>query len=193
MAALHTALQALSPTDFTSVPLHDLGGYLHETFSKAQVLIDSVPLPGPESVTPTARSRSNTVSSIASNASEISASSARSADPVPEHISLQKEWGKALKLGAKENPLGISVYKLSGKDGKGAWFARRSVHEGLGFAKWKRGLEREFPESMAVQGGPGQGNIRGIGGEKRVEREIVAGVGKMEGQYIFDEHRCMRG
>lgn len=88
-------------------------------------------------------------------------------------------------MGAKENPLGMSVYKLGGKDGKGAWFARRSVHEGLGFTKWKKGLEREFPETMKVQGGPGEGNIRGIGGEKRVAFREVEGVGKMEGMDSF--------
>jgi hypothetical protein len=88
-----------------------------------------------------------------------------------------------VKLKASENPLGMSVYKLGAKDGKGAWFARRSVHEGLGFAKWKRGLEREFPETMKVQGGPGEGNIRGIGGEKRVAYKTVEGVGKMEGTF----------
>lgn len=80
--------------------------------------------------------------------------------------------------------MGISVYKLAGKDGKGAWFARRSVHEGLGFEKWKKGLEREFPETMKVQGGPGVGNIRGIGGERRVEHKVVDGVGKMEGELV---------
>lgn len=77
----------------------------------------------------------------------------------------------------------MTVYKLAGKDGKGAWFARRSVHEGLGFEKWKKGLQREFPETMEVQGGPGEGNIRGIGAEKRVERHVVEGVGMAEGKF----------
>ena len=85
-------------------------------------------------------------------------------------------------MAAKDNPMGMAVYKLGGKDGRGAWFARRSVHEGMSFAKWKLGLQREFPESLAVQGGPGEGNIRGIGGERRVERKAVEGVGSMEGK-----------
>lgn len=73
----------------------------------------------------------------------------------------------------------MSVYKLAGTDGKGAWFARRSVHCGLGFERWKRALQQEFPETMKVDGGPGVGNIRGIGGERCVEcRE--AGGGKLE-------------
>ena len=81
--------------------------------------------------------------------------------------------------------MGIAVYKLGGKDGNGAWFARRSVHEGLGFKKWKLGLQREFPESLMVQGGPGEGNIRGIGGERRVERRGVEGVGTIEGRCLM--------
>lgn len=97
---------------------------------------------------------------------------------------LQKEWGKPIKLSVKENPLGMAVYKLAGKDGKGAWFARRSVHEGLGFRKWKLGLQKEFPESLKVQGGPGEGNIRGIGGERVVESISVDGMGQLEGERI---------
>jgi len=36
---------------------------------------------------------------------------------------------------------------------------------------------------LEVQGGPGEGNIRGIGGERRVERRRVNGVGVVEGMY----------
>lgn len=80
--------------------------------------------------------------------------------------------------------MGMAVFKLPSKDGKGAWFARRSVHEGLGFNRWKTSLEREFPESLKVQGGPGEGNIRGIGGERRVENINVEDVGKLEGKSV---------
>ncbi|KAI9780199.1 MAG: hypothetical protein M1816_003147 [Peltula sp. TS41687] len=181
MAALHSALQALSPVEFSSVPLTDLKSYLIDHFARSQVLIDSVPIPpSSDSTPPTGRSRANTATSVASAASEVSSSSARSAPPIPEHAALQKEWGKPVKLSAKENPLGMTVYKLSAKDGKGTWFARRSVHEGVGFAKWRSALEREFPTSLEVQGAPGEGNIRGIGGERRIERVVVDGVGKME-------------
>ncbi|KAI9763115.1 MAG: hypothetical protein M1835_007921 [Candelina submexicana] len=182
MAALHEALQILSPTDFSSVPLSDLKPYLQEVFSKSQLLIDSVPIPPSDgTLTPTARSRSSTAtSSNASDISEVLASPARPETPVPTVAALQKEWGKPIKLAAKDNPLGMSVYRCSGKDGRGAWFARRSVHEGLGFSRWKRSLEREFPETMEFQGGPGEGNIRGIGGERRLERTVAEGVGKLE-------------
>ena len=181
MAALHSALTSLGPTPYSAVPqdVESITSYLQSAFRSAQTIIDSVPLPPPSGLQ-TGRPRSSTSASIASNVSEISSSSARS-DPLdPENAPLQKEWGKPIKLNAKDNPLDMSVYKLGGKDGKGAWFARRSVHEGLGFKKWKLGLQREFPESLEVQGGPGEGNIRGIGGERRVERKNVEGVGTVE-------------
>ena len=50
--------------------------------------------------------------------------------------------------------------------GKGAWFARRSIHEGVGFARFKRSMQIEFEKSLAEQGPPGSGNVRGIGGEE---------------------------
>lgn len=73
------------------------------------------------------------------------------------------------------------MYKMAGHDRHGAWFARRSVHEGLGFGKWMRAMKREFPVSLAVEGGPGVGSVRGIGADRRVEVEEVEGVGKLEG------------
>ena len=183
MASLHQALESLSPTPFSSVPSahSEATAYLQNAFEKAQTILDSVPLPSPTDPLVTSRPRSATSASTASNVSEISTSSARS-DPIdPSNVGLQKEWGKPIKLNAKDNPLDISVYKCSGKDGKGAWFARRSVHEGLGFKKWKLGLQMEFPETLEVQGGPGEGNIRGIGGERRVEKMEVKGAGVVEG------------
>ena len=181
MAALHAALRTLDPTPFSDVPKDELQAkdYLQDCFAKAQLIIDSVPPPAIEDTI--TRARSNTVTSTASSASEISISSARSAPLDPSNTVLQKEWGKPIKLSAKDNPLGMAVFKLAGKDGKGAWFARRSVHEGLGFKKWKLGLQSEFPDSLEVQGAPGEGNIRGIGGERRVQRMAVDGVGNIEG------------
>mgnify|MGYP003633502058 CR=1 FL=1 len=180
MAALHDALKSLGPLDIADAPLDDLKPFLSDAFGKGQLLVDSVPISIPSEgvASPEGRSRA---SSTASSASEISLSHARS-DPPPSDVeALQKEW-KQVKLNPKENPLGMSVYKMGGKDGKGSWFARRSVHEGLGFTKWKKGLEREFPETMKVTGGPGEGNIRGIGGERRVEYKNVDGMGKIEGK-----------
>ena len=195
MAALHTALQSLSPTPFSSVPSEtsETTDYLAKVFEDARTVIDSVPLPPPTDLTPPSRPRSSTVTSNASDLSEISSSSARSEFLDPANESLQKEWGKPLKVSAKENQLGISVYKLGGKDGRGNWFARRSVHEGLGFKRWKLAMEREFPETLEVQGGPGEGNIRGIGGERRVERKVIDGVGNVEGKAPLRSSRRVSG
>ena len=186
MAALHSALKSLSPTTFSSIPTSpdELDHYLSTIFSDCQVILESVPIADPSEDSHHARSRSTTNASStshASSASEMSASSARSPEPASELKELQKEWGKAIKLSAKENPLGVSVHKTSGKDGKGAWFARRSVHEGLGFSRFKKGLQREFPESLETgHGKPGEGNIRGIGGERKVEDIGVKGRGRVQ-------------
>lgn len=185
MAALHDALKSLATTDFSSLPIDDLKSYLSSSFHRAHIIVDSVPPPPSiaDTVIPsTRRERSDTSISTASNASEISISSARSDPPPPEIEALQREWGKPIKLSSKDNPLGMTVYKTSGKDGKGSWFARRSVHEGLSFSKWKKGLQNEFPETLKVQGNPGEGNIRGIGGERRVEKYEVENTGKLEGE-----------
>lgn len=186
MAALHAALQSLCPTPYSSVPSDPAKTteYLEKAFRDARTVIDSVPLPPFDDVPLSAagRARASTVTSTASNISEISCSSARSDLLDPANAGLQKEWGKLVKLSAKDNQLGISVYKLSGKDGRGTWFARRSVHEGMGIKRWRLAMEQEFPETLEVQGGPGEGNIRGIGGERRVERTVIDGVGSVEGE-----------
>lgn len=86
-------------------------------------------------------------------------------------------------MNAKDNPLDVHVYKLGSKDGKGAWFARRSLHEGLSFDQWKDGMQREFVETMKVQGHPGSGSIRGIGADKRVENHEVPDCGHVQGMH----------
>lgn len=179
MAALHSALKALAPCTFSDIPQtqEELDSYLADLFAQAQAVVESVPIPDPD---PSHRDRSRTTGSIAANASEMSISSARGPPTPPQYAALQQEWGKPLKISAKENPMGMAVYKLGSKDGKGAWFARRSVHEGLGFTRFKRGFEREFPASLAVQGKPGEGNIRGIGAETKVEDITVPNRGKVE-------------
>ena len=180
MAALHQSLATLGPTDISSVPQdsESLASYLQSTFKSAQTIIDSVPLPPPSED----QGRRRVFNDL-----EISSSLARSDILDPDNEVLQKEWGKPLKLSAKDNPLGMSVYKMAGKDGNGAWFARRSVHEGLSFRKWHDGLEKEFRETLqakGAQGAPGEGNIRGIGAERRVLEEKVDGVGKEEVYYL---------
>jgi hypothetical protein len=94
---------------------------------------------------------------------------------------MQSLWGKPLKIAPKDNPLSIPVYKLAARDGRGAWFARRSVHSGLNFDRWSEAIQREFPTSLAVKGAPGEGNVRGIGADERLERIEVEGCGRLDG------------
>ena len=83
-------------------------------------------------------------------------------------------------MGKGANPLDVAVYKMAGHDRHGAWFARRNVVEGLGFTRFKRAMQREFPHSMTVAGGPGAGAVRGLAADTRVESREVEGVGKLE-------------
>lgn len=148
MAALHDALKTLSPTTAADLPSQeDLSGYLANCLQDTHVLVCSVPPP------------------------------AGLPCPLPTDTALealQKEW-KPVKLSAKENPLGFSVFKLSSKDGRGTWFARRSVHEELGFKRFRAGLQREL-EIGEQQGS----SVRGVGRERQVEKKRCA-LGQSEG------------
>jgi hypothetical protein len=173
----HEPFTALGPVVWEDVPQDDLQSFLRNSFTQAQTLTTSLPS---ESFTANTPSRSESSVDVADSQSIL---------PLPwlqesseQAQQLRKEW-KEVKVNAKDNPLGITVYKLSGKDGKGAWFARRSVHEGLSFDAWKDGLDREFAETMKVQGSPGSGSIRGIGADKRVEHTVVDGVGQLDGEF----------
>ncbi|KAF2837762.1 hypothetical protein M501DRAFT_937119 [Patellaria atrata CBS 101060] len=179
MSNLHEALTTLRPKDFSDIPLDDLPAFLREKFTKAEIIVNSVPLPpGGDDFLSSKVSRHDV--NGATCAKDITSSKVRRAPIDPSFTELQDAWGKPMKLSASQNPLGISVFKMAGHDRHGAWFARSSVHEGLGFTKFKKAMQREFPESLAVQGGPGEGNVRGIGGDKKLERKVVEGVGKME-------------
>lgn len=169
MAELHDSLKYLGPTAWSSVPTSGqaLENYLADLFSHAQIVLDSVPLPSPEDAPLPSKAQPH---GQATKASEVTLSSERSAPPPFGHEKYQKDWGKPMKMKASENPLGLSVYKMSGKDSKGSWFARRSVHEGIGYNRFKRSLQIEFEKSLAEVGPPGTGNVRGIGGEERVEQ-----------------------
>ncbi|OAG06388.1 uncharacterized protein CC84DRAFT_1146465 [Paraphaeosphaeria sporulosa] len=178
MAELHKALECLRPKDFADIPVNDLKTFLPEIFAKAELIANSVP-PPPNGTPYESSQRSRSDANCARSAAELTISKARR--PIrPEHEALHKAWGKPVKLGAKETATGISVFKMAGHDRHGAWFARTSVHEGLGFAKWKKAMMREFPASLEVQGGPGEGNVRGIGGDQRLEDINVDGIGKLE-------------
>lgn len=172
----HDVFKALAPIDWDTINQDDQKTFLTDIFVEAQTLIDSIPISSDTKPISTGRPRSAT-------------------DPVgpklPEHPlktsdhadHLRKEW-KEVQVGPKENPLGVNVYKMSSKDRKGAWFARRSVHEGLSFDQWKLGMQAEFTESLKIQGKPGSGKIRGIGADRKVVDETVDGCGKMEGKLL---------
>ncbi|KAI0603420.1 hypothetical protein F4775DRAFT_533614 [Biscogniauxia sp. FL1348] len=172
MPNAHGAFEALGPINWDDLAHDDTRNFLTGIFADAQCLVDSIPVSLTTLEQKFGRQRSATESDLPSLLARAPKSSERARE-------LSKEW-KEVKVNPRENPLGLDVYKLAAKDGKGAWFARRSVHDGLAFEKWKLGIEKEFAESMKVQGKPGDGNIRGIGAEKRVVNETVEGCGKYE-------------
>jgi hypothetical protein len=180
MAELHEALACLRPKVFSEVPTDNLKTFLPEILSKAELIANSVP-PPPNGTPYESSKHTRTSTQPAANAADLTISEVRRPPPAKEHEQLQKAWGKPVNLGAKEKATGMSVFKMAGHDRHGAWFARTGVHEGLGFAKWKSAMLREFPESLEVQGGPGEGNIRGIGGDRRLEDIPVDGVGHLQG------------
>lgn len=180
MSQLHRALECLRPKEFEDIPIDNLKAFLPEILANAEIIANSVP-PPPNGTPYESSKRTRTNPQPAINAADLTISNVRRPPPAQEHAELQKSWGKPLKLGNKEAATGMSVFKMAGNDRHGAWFARTGVHEGLGFAKWKRAMLREFPESLEVQGGPGEGNVRGIGGDQRLEDITVDGIGKLEG------------
>jgi hypothetical protein len=177
MASLQEALQCLCPTTWDSVPTDPpkLRDYINDISTKARLIVDSVP--------ETAPSRKQTrypFDSSSPAASRITPSAARTGSTDPKIASLQREWGKPLKLnGPKENPLEIPIYKLQGADGKGHWFGRRSVHEGLPFSTWKNKLASEMDETLEAnqarirKGRVADQAVRGIGAEQLLERVTV--------------------
>ncbi|KAI1815268.1 hypothetical protein GGS20DRAFT_544189 [Poronia punctata] len=173
MSNSHEAFKALGPTDWESFAKEDHKTLIADIFSDAYCLIDSIPVSLKEESQKTGRPRA------ATDSEKPISLPGRAEDSANRARELRKEW-KDVKVNSRDNPLGINVYKLSAKDGKGAWFARRSVHEGLSFDRWKSGMEREFAESLKVQGEPGDGKIRGLGADKRVVQQTVDGCGKME-------------
>ncbi|KAK8021200.1 hypothetical protein PG990_006338 [Apiospora arundinis] len=154
----HEAFKSLAPIDFGEINQDDPRPFLNETFVDAQCLIDSIP------------------GSAAAKQAHPPAGEATATERADQ---LRKEW-KEQTLNPRDNPLGVSVYKMASKDKKGAWFARRSIHQGLTFERWKLGMETEFAESLKVQGKPGDGKIRGIGADKRAVNQTIDGCGKMQ-------------
>jgi len=180
MAELHKALECLRPKDFSDIPTDNLEAFLPQILANAELIANSVP-PPPNGTPYTSSQRTRTSPEPATSAADLTISEVRRPPVAKQHEELQKAWGKPLKLGNKDAATGMVVFKMAGHDRHGAWFARTGVHEGLGFAKWKRAMQREFLESLEVQGGPGEGNVRGIGADQRLEDITVDGIGQLQG------------
>lgn len=180
MSEFKEAFAGINAIDWSDVPKDSLSAFLEETYLHAELLANSVPLP----------SSSNGSKAPAFPTKNVTSAAETLVTPHPtkldeKYTDLQKPWGKPIKLNAKDNPLSVSVYKTAGHDRKGAWFARRSLHGGLSFEKWKNGMKREFITSLKVKKGPGSGAVRGIAGDKRLEKERVEGVGNAEGMSVL--------
>ncbi|RMJ25768.1 hypothetical protein PHISP_03373 [Aspergillus sp. HF37] len=170
MAQLHDALQSLAPTTWDNIPHASqpaLRDYIADLARSATLIANSLPAPPcADSQTPALDPSSHPSSQITTTAPP---------RPNPTDPTLQDQWGKPLKTAPKDNPLHISAYKLSSADGKGAWFGRRSVHAGLGFAEWKEKLKGEFAECLRVNQRLGEEGrtpnfaVRGIGAESVAE------------------------
>lgn len=179
----HEPLKALGPIDWTAVTGDDLKHFLNTTFLHAQTVVDSIPTATkPQQA---GRARSHTDSSVvfdptSRHHTNTSASADASTAAAATHAAqLQKEW-KEVKITPRDNPYNMAVYKLAGKDGRGAWFARRSMHEGMSFDKFRLGLETEFGHTLQHTTGPGTGNVRGIGAERKAEHLECDGVGQAD-------------
>lgn len=193
---------------------YELREYLSDLFRKARLIIESVPEPPPlpsqiaasdaslsssSSSTPSSQAASpgrdgGSLADPSSSAAAITSSTkkegsylstARAGVSVPEMLAMQKEWGKPLKLNAKDNPLQLPMFSLKGHDGRGAWFGRRSLHDTLPFSQWKKKLSSEIEETYRVNserkknGLPADHSIRGIGAEDKLEEmEATAEDGK---------------
>ncbi|KAL3495441.1 hypothetical protein BJX62DRAFT_185279 [Aspergillus germanicus] len=172
MAALHEALKLLTGTPWDTIPTNqtDLRTYLADLSTKARLIIDSVPEP------PSSSSETNNTTTYG----KLKPSRARLGTTDETTLAHQREWSKPVKVGnARDNPLGIQVYKLPGADGNGHWFGRRSVHEGLPFSIWEEKLSSEMKETLRnnqrrmQKGFPADQAVRGIGAEKQIEEVEV--------------------
>ena len=196
MGSLHEALQCLGPTTWDEVPKEqpELRDYLRDIARKARLIVDSVPEQEPKQQSQQQQEsaaaeecdttqHSHDTSHTPGKPYKISTSSARAstntgtADP-----ELQRQWGKPIRAGdSRDNPYGIPMYKMQAADGKAAWFARRSVHEGMPYSRWKEKLSDEMEWTLRMnkarleKGQAPDRVIRGLGAAKKVEEVSVFG------------------
>ncbi|KMP08143.1 hypothetical protein CIRG_07824 [Coccidioides immitis RMSCC 2394] len=188
MAALHAALQSLQPVSIEEIPTSNEGlcTYIRDLLIQARLIVESVPEPPSPPTTsnlpagsksPTnAEDSSETLLASTTLPALIKSSSTPALGPV-DILSLRSEWGQPINRidNAKENPLRIPVYKLRSIDGKGAWFARRSVHAGsLPYSRFEKKLQSELAETMKLREKIGKEvSIRGVGSEGCLENLTV--------------------
>ncbi|KAJ5678167.1 uncharacterized protein N7477_003800 [Penicillium maclennaniae] len=188
MTTLHEALQCLKPTSWEEVPQSPDGlrEYVRDIFREGRLVAESLPDPPPYEH----EEQYIVESETAASGRRVIPSSVRVRETDPDITSLQKQWGKPIKMGgAKDNPLGVHVWKLNANDHGGQWFGRRSVHEGLPFSQWQKKLSSEYDETLKVnrkkieKGRTPDHSIRGIGAEEKVENvEVMDEDGSVMGQ-----------
>ncbi|KAL3433116.1 hypothetical protein BDV09DRAFT_114903 [Aspergillus tetrazonus] len=167
MASLQDSLLSLNATTWDAIPSDQssLRKYIIDLRVKARLIIDSVPEPPP----------SDTRSTL--NDIKLKPSPARLGTKNESTLANQKQWSKPIvkPTPTKDNPLGIPVYKLTGTDGQGHWFGRRSVHKGLPYSVWEKKLSSEMAETLRtnqerVQKGQAPDMaVRGIGAQRGLE------------------------
>ncbi|KAL4793565.1 hypothetical protein BDV19DRAFT_213451 [Aspergillus venezuelensis] len=195
MANLQDSLLSLNATTWDEIPSDDhsaLRSYLITLRKKARLIIDSVPEPPPLSSDNTKNYETS------AGTLKLKPSTARLQTQNKDTLSNQKEWGKPVVKQAvtKDNPLSVPVYKLSGSDGQGSWFGRRSVHAGLEYGVWEEKLSSEIAETLRkneerVEAGQEPDvAVRGIGAQSRLESVEIKGedgesvVGKLNVYHV---------
>ncbi|KAL4923097.1 uncharacterized protein BDV17DRAFT_24225 [Aspergillus undulatus] len=171
MATLQDSLLSLSATTWDSLPSDEaaLREYITTLRTKARLIIDSVPEPPASDNTKKYETSVGTL--------KLRPSPVRLQTKNKSTLDSQKEWGKpvAKQAVSKDNPLSVPVYKLSGSDGQGSWFGRRSVHAGLEYRVWEEKLSSEIGETLRkneerIEGGLDPDvAVRGIGAQSRLE------------------------
>ncbi|KAI9721892.1 MAG: hypothetical protein M1828_004987 [Chrysothrix sp. TS-e1954] len=174
------ALFSIAPIPFDDLPPdNELPDFLRKSYTDADLILCTLPdCPNAPTSTTTSFTPAAANSATTGQDTYCDPSQVPGLKQHPDYAQLQKQWGKPIK--PSNNPLGVSCYKTAAHDRRGAWFARRSLHQGLGFERWKRGLQREFATSLKVNEGPGIGAIRGIKADKRLERKLIQDMGKIE-------------
>lgn len=196
MTSLQEALDALGPIAWEDVPetQEGLREYIYNLAQKCRLIVDSVPEPPPSEECDSSQHAHDTDGSPRglTKPYKVTTSSVRYNTTDPDLLSYQSRWSKPLKPGnSRDNPHNIPMYKMQGHDGKGTWFGRRSVHEGMPFSHWKRKMAGELDETLKwntarlEKGQSPDRVVRGMGAAKKAEdvevmdaegRVIVGGV-----------------